>query len=225
MQKLYASLFVYFQEAKGAEMESQDVTGMLVKWGEGDEGVLNRLLPAVYDELHRMAARYLRRERPDHTLQPTALINEAYLRLVDQNSVTWQNRAHFFGIAANAMRRILVDHARGHQAAKRGGSVIKLPLDEGVHGSPKHEEMDLVELDEALTRLANMDPEQSRLVELRYFGGLTIEETARVMGHLPGYGQAGLDHIRGLVAPRDQSAGRMTATQRSLVVPRSSDCC
>ena len=120
---------------------------------------------------------------------------------------------------------ILVDHARGHQAAKRGGSVIKLPLDEGVHGSPKHEEMDLVALDEALTRLANMDPEQSRLVELRYFGGLTIEETARVMGHLPGYGQAGLDHIRGLVAPRDQSAGRMTATQRSLVVPRSSDCC
>ena len=185
MQKLYASLFVYFQEAKGAEMESQDVTGMLVKWGEGDEGVLNRLLPAVYDELHRMAARYLRRERPDHTLQPTALINEAYLRLVDQNSVTWQNRAHFFGIAANAMRRILVDHARGHQAAKRGGSVIKLPLDEGVHGSPKHEEMDLVELDEALTRLANMDPEQSRLVEFRYFGGLTIEETARVMGISP----------------------------------------
>jgi RNA polymerase sigma factor (TIGR02999 family) len=166
-------------------MESQDVTGMLVKWGQGDEGVLNELLPGVYDELHRMAARYLHRERVDHTLQPTALINEAYLRLVDQNRVTWENRAHFFGIAANAMRRILVDHARGHQAAKRGGSVIKLPLDEAVHGSPKHEEMDLVALDEALTRLANLDPEQSRLVELRYFGGLTIEETARVMGISP----------------------------------------
>ena len=166
-------------------MESQDVTGMLAKWGLGDKGVLNQLLPAVYDELHRMAARYLRRERPDHTLQPSALINEAYLRLVDQSSVTWQNRAHFFGIAANVMRRIRVDHARGHQAAKRGGSVIKLPLDEAVHGSPMEEEMDLVALDAALTRLAKMDPEQSKLVELRYFGGLTIEETAQVMGISP----------------------------------------
>ena len=170
---------------RGNRMESHEVTGLLVKWGQGDKGVLNQLLPAVYDELHRMAARYLRRERPDHTLQPTALINEAYLRLVDQNSVTWENRAHFFGIAANVMRRILVDHARGHQAAKRGGSVIKLPLDEGIHGSPKQEEMDLVALDAALTRLAKMDPEQSRLVELRYFAGLTIEETAQVMGISP----------------------------------------
>ena len=144
----------------GTRMESHDVTGLLAKWGQGDKGVLNQLLPAVYDELHRMAARYLRRERPDHTLQPTALINEAYLRLVDQNSVTWENRAHFFGIAANVMRRILVDHARGHQAAKRGGSVIKLPLDEGLHGSPKQEEIDLVALDTALARLAKIDPEK-----------------------------------------------------------------
>jgi len=166
-------------------MESRDVTGLLVKWGQGDKGVLDQLLPAVYDELHRMAARYLRRERPDHTLQPTALINEAYLRLVDKNSVTWENRAHFFGIAANVMRRILVDHARGHQAAKRGGSAIKVPLDEQLHGTPKQEEMDLVALDTALTRLATVDPEQSRLVELRYFGGLTIEETAQVMGISP----------------------------------------
>ena len=204
-------------------MESQDVTGMLVKWGQGDNGVLNQLLPAVYDELHRMAARYLHRERLDHTLQPTALINQAYLRLGTRTE-SHGRTAHTSSGLRQTPRRILVDHARGHQAAKRGGSVIKLPLDEGVHGSPKHEEMDLVALDEALTRLANMDPEQSRLVELRYFGGLTIEETARVMGHLPGYGQAGLDHIRGLVAPRDQSAGRMTATLRSLIVPRFDDC-
>jgi RNA polymerase sigma factor (TIGR02999 family) len=166
-------------------VESQDVTGLLVKWREGDEGVLSQLLPVVYDELHRMAARYLRRERPDHTLQPTALINEAYLRLVDQNSVTWENRAHFFGIAANVMRRILVDHARGHQAAKRGGSVIKLPLDEAIHGSSKEEELDLVALDAALNRLVQLDPEQGRIVELRYFAGLTIEETAQVVGISP----------------------------------------
>jgi RNA polymerase sigma factor (TIGR02999 family) len=166
-------------------MESQDVTGLLIKWSEGDRGVLNELLPAVRDELHRMAARYLRRERPDHTLQPTALINEAYLRLVNQNRVKWENRAQFFAIAANLMRRILVDHARGHQAAKRAGSAIKLPLDEGMPASPKQEEMDLVALDEALTQLAKMDSEQSRLVELRYFAGLTIEETAQVMGISP----------------------------------------
>jgi RNA polymerase sigma factor (TIGR02999 family) len=167
-------------------MESQDVTGMLAKWGQGDKEVLNQLLPAVYDELHLMAGRYLHRERPDHTLQPTALINEAYLRLVDQNRVSWANRAQFFGIAASIMRRILVDHARGHQAAKRGGSAIKFPLDEDMHGSPKQEEeMDLVALDSALTRLAELDAEQSRLVELRYFAGLTIEETAQVMGTSP----------------------------------------
>src|SRR5437867_9871341 len=128
-------------------MESQDVTGLLERWGQGDKDALNQLLPAVYDELHRMAARYLRRERPDHTLQPTALIHEAYVRLVDEHSVKWENRAHFFGIAAHVMRQILVDYARGHQAAKRGGSKIKLPLDEAIHGSPKHEEMDLVALD------------------------------------------------------------------------------
>src|SRR5438105_12173921 len=160
-------------------MESQDVTGLLIKWSEGEKEVLNQLLPAVYDELRRMAARYLRHERPDHILQPTALINEAYLRLVDQNSVKWENRAHFFAIAANTMRRILVEHARGQGAAKRGGTVIKLPLDEGMHGTPKQDEMDLVALDEALTELAKKDSEQSRLVELRYFAGLTIEETAQ----------------------------------------------
>src|SRR5690242_9412115 len=129
-------------------MESQDVTALLVKWGQGDKDVLNQLLPAVYDELHHMAARYMRRERPDHTLQPTALINEAYFRLVDVNNVTWENRAHFFGIAANVMRRILVEHARRQHADKRGGSAIKVPIDEAAH-SPKQEEIDLIALDAA----------------------------------------------------------------------------
>ena len=166
-------------------MASQDLTGLLVRWSQGDKGALDQLLPAVYDELHRMAARYVRRERPDHTLEPTALIHEAYLRLVDQHSVKWGNRAHFFGIAAQVMRQILVDYARAHQAAKRGGSKIKVPLDEALHGSPKHEELDLIALDAALTQLAKLDPEQGRLVELRYFAGLTIEETAEVMGISP----------------------------------------
>ena len=166
-------------------MESPDVTGLLIKWGKGDKEVLNQLLPVVYNELHSMAARYLRRERPDHTLQPTALINEVYFRLVDPGTVTWEGRAHFFGIAANVMRRILVEHARGRHAAKRGGSAIKLSLDEALHGNPKQEETELVALDAALTRLAELDPEQSRLVELRYFAGLTIEETGEVMGMSP----------------------------------------
>ena len=169
-------------------METHEVTGLLRQWSEGDKGVLDRLLPAVYDELHRMAARYLRRERVDHTLQPTALINEAYMRLVDQNSVTWENRAHFFGIAAQVMRRILVDHARRHQADKRGGSAIKVPIDEAPELAARQrqeDELDLVALDTALTRLASLDPEQSKLVELRYFAGLTIEETAKVMSISP----------------------------------------
>jgi RNA polymerase sigma factor (TIGR02999 family) len=166
-------------------MASQDLTGLLVRWTQGDKGALDQLLPAVYGELHRMAARYLRRERPDHTLQPTALIHEAYLHLIDQHSVKWENSAHFFGIAAQVMRHILVDYARGHQAAKRGGSKIKVPLDEAIHGSPKHEELDLIALDAALTQLAKLDPEQGRLVELRYFAGLTIEETAEVLGISP----------------------------------------
>jgi RNA polymerase sigma factor (TIGR02999 family) len=165
-------------------MGSQDITTLLKKWGKGDKGVLKELVPAVYDDLYRMAARRLRHERPDHTLQPTALINEAYLRFADQTAIQWQNRAHFFAIAANVIRRILVDHARGRLAAKRGGSGIQVPLDQDLPETAK-QQTDVVALDEALTRLADMDAEQSRVVELRYFAGLTIEETAEVMGISP----------------------------------------
>jgi RNA polymerase sigma factor (TIGR02999 family) len=162
-------------------MENHEVTELLMKWGEGDKDVLDRLLPIVYAELHRMAARYLRGERVDHTLQPTALINEAYLRLIDSNSVTWENRTHFFGIAARVMRRILVDHARQHRSDKRGGEFKKVPIDAANEPASKQEDLDLVALDAALTRLAEVDPELSKLVELRYFAGLTIEDAAQVM--------------------------------------------
>jgi len=162
-------------------MENHEVTELLAKWSGGDKQVLDRLLPLVYAELHRMAAVYLRRERVDHTLQPTALINEAYLRLVGSSNVTWGNRAHFFGIAARVMRRILVDHARQHQADKRGADFQKVPIDAANEPSSKPEDVDLVALDAALSRLAELDPEQCKLVELRYFAGLTIEEAAEAM--------------------------------------------
>ena len=157
-----------------------DVTQLLQQWSNGQEQALDRLLPQIHDELRTLAASYLRRERPDHTLQPTALVNEAFLKLVDQRAVKWQNRAHFFGIAAQAMRRILVDHARAHAASKRGGAMRKVPLDDAIMigGVP---DVDLLALDQALTRLAALDPQQSRVVELRFFGGLTTEETAEVM--------------------------------------------
>jgi RNA polymerase sigma-70 factor (ECF subfamily) len=157
-----------------------DVTQLLQQWSNGQEQALDRLLPQIHDELRKLAASYLRRERPDHTLQPTALVNEAFLKLVDQRAAKWQNRAHFFGIAAQAMRRILVDHARAHAADKRGGAMRKVPLDEAILIGPVVD-VDLLALDEALTRLAVMDPQQSRIVELRFFGGLTMEETAEVM--------------------------------------------
>ena len=162
-------------------MENHEITKLLIRWGGGDKAVLDRLVPLVHAELHRMAARYLRRERVDHTLQPTALINEAYLRLVDSSTVTWENRVHFFGIAARVMRRILVDHARQHQAGKRGGAVEKVPIDAAHEPGSRQEDVDVVALDAALTRLAEVDPEQSKLVELRYFAGLTIEEAAEAM--------------------------------------------
>ena len=157
-----------------------DVTQLLQQWSNGQEQALDRLLPKIHDELRMLAASYLRRERPDHTLQPTALVNEAFLKLVDQRAVRWQNRAHFFGIAAQAMRRILVDHARAHAASKRGGAMRKVPLDDAlmIGAVP---DVDLLALDQALTRLAAMDPQQSRIVELRFFAGLTTEETAEVM--------------------------------------------
>jgi RNA polymerase sigma factor (TIGR02999 family) len=157
-----------------------DVTQLLQRWSSGEEQALDRLLPQIHDELRKLAASYLRRERPDHTLQPTALVNEAFLKLVDQRAAQWQNRAHFFGIAAQAMRRILVDHARAHAASKRGGAVRKVPINEEILVGPVMD-VDLLALDEALTRLAALDPQQSRIVELRFFAGLTMEETAEVM--------------------------------------------
>jgi RNA polymerase sigma factor (TIGR02999 family) len=158
-----------------------NVTGMLRDWRNGDQEALDKLIPVVYDELRRQAARYLRGERPGHTLQTTALIHEAYLRLINQHNVEWKDRAHFYAIAARLMRQILVDHARKRQAAKRGGSDIKVPLEEEMVISPERN-VDLVALDEALTRLAGIDPQQSRIVEMRYFSGLSTEETAEVMG-------------------------------------------
>lgn len=162
----------------------KDVTQLLVDWGKGDKQALDGLMPLVYDELHRIASRYLRRERQGHTLQTTALINEAYMRLVDQNRVSWQSRAHFFGVAAQMMRRILVDHARSHLYAKRGGGAQKLTLDEAI-ATPQERDLDLVALDDALTTLAEIDPQQGRIIELRYFGGLTIGETAEVLSISP----------------------------------------
>jgi len=156
------------------------VTRILRAWGKGDQQALEKLMPVVYGELRRLAQHYLRRERPDHTLQATALVHEAYLRLVDQRAVTWQNRAHFFGVAAQLMRRILVDHARRHHAAKRGGTALKVSLNDVVLAAEERAE-DLVALDDALNRLAAMDPRQGRVVELRLFGGLTVEETAEVL--------------------------------------------
>jgi RNA polymerase sigma factor (TIGR02999 family) len=160
------------------------VTGLLQAWGGGDTAALDQLVPIVYEELRRQAERYLRREIPGHTLQTTALVHEAYLRLVDQRQARWQNRAQFFGVAAQLMRRILVDHARRHQATKRGGSAIQVPLEEGAV-SAAQPDVDLVALDDALTRLAGHDAQQARVVELRYFTGLGIEETAETLGISP----------------------------------------
>ena len=161
-----------------------NITEMLVAYGRGDKESLDQLMPIVYDELRRQAARYLRREQVGHTLQTTALIHEAYLRLVDQRSVQWQNRAHFFGIAAQLMRRILVDHARTKKRAKRGGSGVRVSLGEAT-AAVKSQDLDVVALDEALRRLEEIDEQQSRVVELRFFSGLTVAETAEVMGISP----------------------------------------
>jgi RNA polymerase sigma factor (TIGR02999 family) len=161
--------------------KSKEITRMLQEWSGGSQEALDALLPLVYAELHRQASRYLRRERAGHTLQTTALIHEAYLKLIDQREVNWQNRAHFFGIAAQAMRRILVDYARGRHRAKRGGIGEDLPLEEAALVVSGERNIDLVALDEALTRLAEFDKRQARIVELRYFSGLSIEETAEVL--------------------------------------------
>lgn len=166
------------------------MTALLAAWGRGDASAYERLVPLVYADLREMAGRYLRRERPDHTLQPTALVHEAYLRLVDQTSARWSNREQFFAIAAQAMRRILVDHARGRDARKRGGDVVKVSLADAGAPEPAAPsagppEVALVDLDEALHELAGLDPELVKVVELRYFAGLTIEETASARGVSP----------------------------------------
>ena len=160
------------------------ITHLLVKWSEGDQTALSELMPVVYSELRRLARSHLRRERPDHTLQSAALVHEAYLRLAEQKNAHWKSRAHFFAVAAQLMRRILVDHARRHQAAKRGAGAIKLSLDAAVE-LPKELSLDLLRLDEALTSLSGIDPQQSRVVELRFFGGLSIRESAEVLGVSP----------------------------------------
>lgn len=160
------------------------VTDLLVHWSEGDQEALNKLIPLVYDELHKLASRYLRRERRDHTLQTTAVVHEAYLKLVNQRDANFENRLHFFAVAAQIMRRILVDYARRHHASKRGGDLYKLSLDEALVTS-EEKGADLLALDEALDRLAAIDPRQSRVVELRIFAGLTLEETAQALNISP----------------------------------------
>ena len=169
------------------ESTPSDVTQLLVAWGAGDAAAAERLVPAVYAELRRQAARAMRREGSEITLQTTALVHEAYLRLVDQRRVVWRSRAHFFGVAAQLMRRILVDHARGRHAAKRGGGLQQLSLLDADAAIPASAEVgvEVIALHEALERLAVLDPAQARLVELRYFGGLSIEETAEALDVSP----------------------------------------
>jgi RNA polymerase sigma factor (TIGR02999 family) len=161
-----------------------EFTQLLVNWRNGDKSALDQMTPVLYEELRRLARHFLAAERPDHTLQPTALVHEAYMRLVDQRSVDWKNRAHFLGVAASMMRRILINHARANQAAKREGFTQAVALEDAlsVFTNPQ---VDVLELNQALQELADLDPQQGRVVELRYFGGLTIEETAEVMGISP----------------------------------------
>jgi RNA polymerase sigma factor (TIGR02999 family) len=157
------------------------VTLLLSRWRAGDRQALDALMPLVYEELRRLARHYLKQERPDHTLQSTALVHEAYVRLLGQNPPEWKSRAHFFGVAAKLMRQILVDHARGHRAAKRGGNSLKLTLNDGLVGR-KGKDLNLLALDDALNNLAKLSPQQCHIVELRFFSGLTIEDTSEVLG-------------------------------------------
>ncbi|HWQ31893.1 MAG TPA: ECF-type sigma factor [Blastocatellia bacterium] len=159
----------------------EEITQLLLNWSNGDQSAINRLMPLVYDELRRLAASYLRRERPDHTLEPTALVHEAFLRMVNQKEMTWQSRAQFFGLAATLMRNILVDHARRHRAARRGGNEYTLTLSHADRLS-NQADVGLLALDDALNDLAAIRPQHARLVELKFFGGLTIAETAEVLG-------------------------------------------
>ena len=162
-----------------------EVTQLLVAWGNGDQAALDQLMPLVYSELHRLAHRHIKKERPGHTLQTSALLNEAFLRLVDQRDVQWQGRAHFFSIAAQMMRRILVDYARSRRFAKRGGDAQQISFDEELVVS-RQLSADVLQLHDALNELATIDERKSKLVELKFFGGLSIEETAEVLGVSPG---------------------------------------
>ena len=189
------------------------VTDLLIEWSNGNKEALDKLIPLVYEELRRLARHYMRRERAGHSLQTSALVNEAYIKLVAQRNVTWQNRAHFFAIAAQLMRRILIDHARMHTNRKRGGEFPKETLDEtallvGERAS------DLLALDDALKRLSAMDPRKAQVVELRYFGGLNIQETAEVIKVSAADGTAGVEDGKGLASPRDQ--GRLSDEARAL---------
>jgi RNA polymerase sigma factor (TIGR02999 family) len=167
------------------EPAPDDVTGWLLRWSEGDADALERLISLIYEECRRIAARQLRHERQEHTLSPTALVHEFYLRLVDQRRVTWKNRAQFFGVAARLMRRVLVDHARARKAAKRGGGSTLLSLDAGAGAPEEPRTAEILAIDQALTRLGQLDPDQERIVELRFFAGLTTEEIAHALGRSP----------------------------------------
>jgi RNA polymerase sigma factor (TIGR02999 family) len=162
--------------------EELDITQLLIEWNGGNQAALDRLMPLIYDELQRIARRHLRRESGTQTLQTTALVHEAYLKMIDQTRISWQNRSQFFGVAAEMMRRILIDHARKRLRDKRGGKAVKLSLDDGNIDVSAERAAELVALDEALQKLAEQEPEKAKLVELRYFGGLSIEETAEVLG-------------------------------------------
>ena len=163
----------------------QDMTGLLSRWQQGDKSALDDMLPPLYDELRALARAYLRRERSDHTLQPTALVHEAYVRLIDQREVDWRNRAHFLGVAAQVMRRVLLHHAENRNAAKREGYANRLSLDDALECFERQTAIDVRDLDTALAKLAVRDDRQARIVELRVFGGLTLEETAEVMALSP----------------------------------------
>ncbi len=175
--------YAYRKLLAGQSMQTyaaNEITQLLINWGQGDQAALAQLLPVVQEELRKIADGYLRRERHGHTLQPTALIHEAYLRLVEQNLPHWQNRAHFYGVAAQLMRQILVEHARAQASQKRGGGAHQITLDDALNYVPERA-AELVALDDALTALAEFDARKSRIIELRYFGGLSVEETAQVM--------------------------------------------
>lgn len=162
--------------------EQADITQMLIELTDGNKEVVNEILPLIYTELRKLAGSYLRRERGSHTLQPTALVHEAYMKLIDQDQIKWQNRAHFFGIAAQIMRRILLDYARRHKAEKRGGTNENVSLEENFIIIQGEKSAELLALDEALENLAKIDEMKAKIVELRYFGGLSVEETAEVLG-------------------------------------------